>query len=227
VKTVSPHGSAIVVPSESDKRARTGGNPVHTWNRKLHYYFGLYLLLFLWLFSVSGLVINHPGWKIAQFFQARNETTATAAIQVPTASTDAALAANVMQQLAIEGEVTALQRTRSADTLTFQIVKPGQSYRIAADLASGEVSVTRIQLNAWGAADAMHKLTGVRIGDAGEQRDWIWTKLWSVAMDALALGLVVLIASGLYLWYRLDAKRTAGFIALGLGIACCAFFVFG
>ena len=24
------------------------------WNRKLHYYFGLYLLLFLWLFALSG-----------------------------------------------------------------------------------------------------------------------------------------------------------------------------
>ena len=29
------------------------------------------------------------------------------------------------------------------------------------------------------------------------------------------------------MWYRLDGKRFAGFVALALGITCCAGFVFG
>ena len=33
-----------------------------TWNKKLHIYIGLYFLLFLWLFSISGLFLNHPPW---------------------------------------------------------------------------------------------------------------------------------------------------------------------
>jgi hypothetical protein len=32
------------------------------WNRKLHYYLGLYFLFFLWLFSATGLMLNHQQW---------------------------------------------------------------------------------------------------------------------------------------------------------------------
>ncbi len=32
------------------------------WNRRLHYYLGLYFLFFLWLFSATGLMLNHQQW---------------------------------------------------------------------------------------------------------------------------------------------------------------------
>ena len=37
-----------------------------TWNKKLHYYLGLYFLLFLWLFSFTGLLLNHPRWMLSR-----------------------------------------------------------------------------------------------------------------------------------------------------------------
>ncbi len=46
-------------------------------------------------------------------------------------------------------------------------------------------------------------------------------------MDALCAGLIFWVASSLYMWYGLDAKRRLGFTALGAGILCCGFFVFG
>ena len=35
---------------------------LEVWNRKLHYYLGLYFLFFLWLFSLTGLMLNHQQW---------------------------------------------------------------------------------------------------------------------------------------------------------------------
>jgi len=35
---------------------------LETWNRRLHYYLGLYFLFFLWLFSLTGLMLNHQQW---------------------------------------------------------------------------------------------------------------------------------------------------------------------
>ena len=35
---------------------------LESWNRRLHYYLGLYFLLFLWLFSLTGLMLNHQQW---------------------------------------------------------------------------------------------------------------------------------------------------------------------
>ena len=53
------------------------------WNRRWHTWMGLFLLLFLWLFAVSGLILNHPNWKFAQFWQARQESTAPAGVKLP------------------------------------------------------------------------------------------------------------------------------------------------
>ena len=44
------------------------------WNRKLHFYAGLFLLFFMWLFAFSGLVLNHPTWSFAESWTNRKET---------------------------------------------------------------------------------------------------------------------------------------------------------
>jgi hypothetical protein len=58
-------------------------------------------------------------------------------------------------------------------------------------------------------------------------RDWVLTRIWSLAMDGLSIGLLVLVASGLLLWWRLPQRRAAGIFALTLGLICCAFFLYG
>jgi hypothetical protein len=78
-----------------------------------------------------------------------------------------------------------------------------------------------------GVMSALHHFTGVSMTDPERQRDWWLTTLWRVAMDAIAAGLIVLVASGLYLWYRLKRKRTLGLVVIAAGLACCGFFLFG
>ena len=38
---------------------------LETWNRTFHFYLGLYFLFFLWLFSLSGLMLNHGQWRVS------------------------------------------------------------------------------------------------------------------------------------------------------------------
>ena len=73
----------------------------------------------------------------------------------------------------------------------------------------------------------LHTFTGVRLGDTRNQRDWLLTSLWALAMDAVAAGLIVMVLSSLYMWYGLRTRRWLGLVALGLGLASCGFFVFG
>jgi hypothetical protein len=196
------------------------------WTRRLHTWVGLYFLLFLWLFSVSGLVLNHSKWAVAQFWKARRESTAARAIRVPDTAGDVAIARALMRQLAIAGEIGETKR-RPDGAFAFDVVKPGRIVRVEARLDSARATVTTTRLNAWGVLDALHKLTGVKIDAPARTRDWMWTRVWSAAMDALALGLVFLVVSAVYLWYRLPAKRRVGLVALGLGVAGCAFFLYG
>jgi hypothetical protein len=196
------------------------------WTRRLHTWAGLYLLFFLWLFSVSGLVLNHSKWAVAQFWKARQESTTARAIQVPNATGDVAIAKDLMRQLAIAGEIGETKR-RPDGAITFDVVKPGRIVRVEARLDSARANVTTTRLNAWGVLDALHKLTGVKVDEPERRRDWVLTWVWSAAMDALALGMIFLVLSSLYLWYRLPAKRGPGLAALALGVLACAFFLYG
>ena len=56
-------------PAESQPSSpsslRDNGRPLaicERWNRKLHFYTGLFLIVFLWLFAFTGLLLNHPTW---------------------------------------------------------------------------------------------------------------------------------------------------------------------
>ena len=76
------------------------------WNRKAHYYFGLYLLFFLWLFALSGLLLNHSSWKFAQFFPNRKISKFDRPIQSVALASDLEHAKVVMRQLGINGEIS-------------------------------------------------------------------------------------------------------------------------
>jgi hypothetical protein len=227
-----PNAVQSVSPLQDDDREvdvpeRVRAVRARVWTRKLHNYLGLYLLLFLWLFSISGLVLNHSKWVVANFWKAREESTTERTIRTPVATSDVAIASDLMAQLEVVGEVEQVTRSPGGEQFDFQVVRPGKVFRVAARLDSARARVTEIRLNAWGVLDALHKFTGMRMDEPARTRDWMLTRIWSLAMDALALGLVILVLSGLYLWYRLPGKRVTGLVALALGIGCCAFFLYG
>ncbi len=75
------------------------------WNRRLHFHTGLFLLFFLWLFALTGLLLNHPKRKFAEFWPMRRQTTFERQISPPPAGTDLAQARNILAQLDLSGEV--------------------------------------------------------------------------------------------------------------------------
>ena len=200
---------------------------VRAVTRMVHNYVGLYFLLFIWLFSVSGLVLNHPQWAAAQFWKARDEHTVVRTFHAPPVTADVALATDLMAQLGIVGEINETRRTGDSTQFEFQVVKPGRVIRVQARLDSAHARVTEIRLNNWGVLDALHKFTGVTMDDPTRTRDWILTRVWSLSMDALAGGLVCLVLSGLYLWYRRPGRQRWGLVTLMAGAACCVFFLYG
>ena len=209
-------------------RRRGIGGELKTWTRRLHFYLGLYLLLFLWLFSISGLFLNHPEWEITHgFWEQRQESSSERVIAPPRTTGDLAIAKGLMRQLGLTGEVNEIDRSTAEDQFSFRVDKPGQSFRVDVRGGARSATVTRIDLNVWGVLNGLHTFTGVSMNDPARERDWVLTTIWSIAMDAVALGLMVLVLSGLYLWFRLKKKRLLGLLVLGAGTASCGFFVLG
>jgi hypothetical protein len=197
------------------------------WNRRSHYYLGLYLLFFCWLFVLTGLLLNHPRWQFAQFWPNRVQTTSEHQIVISPMTTGPERAREVMRQLSLAGEIQWPPTQAASGRFKFQVSRPGLIADVTIDLASGRAVVQRNDLNAWGVMNVLHTFTGMRAGDIANERDWILTSVWALSMDAVALGLIWMVISSYVMWYRLPAKRRGGIVALMLGFAACAAFVAG
>jgi hypothetical protein len=216
--------SAVMVPERPE---RSAANIFLVWNRRFHYYVGLYLLFFCWLFVFTGLLLNHPRWEFAQFWPNRVQSTTEHAFQVPEVATDMERARDLMRQLGIAGEIQSPPAQSASGPFTFQVNRPGLVIDVNAGLKSGRATLQRTDVNAWGVLHVLHTFTGVRAADTRNARDWTLTTVWAYSMDAVAAGLMVMVFSSYIMWYRLKNKRRGGIVALLLGFGSCGAFLAG
>jgi hypothetical protein len=211
--------------SRFDSR-RAAGAALEAWNRRLHYYLGLYFLLFIWLFSLTGLLLNHPRWSLARIPNDSNHSYERA-IDPPRGGTDLERARDVMQQLRLAGEIDWPQAAQAQGRLDFNIAYPKQATQVRVDLVRQRATVQQVDRSLWSGLRIMHTFSGWRYTSAATSRDWIVTSVWVVAMDALAAGLLIMVFGSYYLWWHLGRMRIAGWLALAAGWASCGLFVYG
>lgn len=214
----------VLVP---ERRERSATDVFLVWNRRLHYFLGLYLLFFCWLFALTGLLLNHPKWEFAQFWPNRVQTRIEREFVAPEGTTDFSRAQELMREFDIAGEVQWPNVQPGAGPFSFQVSRPGRVVEVKADLATRRATLQQSDVNAWGIAHVLHTFTGVRTTDPLNERDWFLTTVWALSMDAVALGLVIMVISSYVMWYRLKAKRRGGIAALLVGCVSCGLFVVG
>jgi hypothetical protein len=223
-----PSATEPIAPGNSPKglRFRAG---FERWNRKLHFYAGLFLLFFMWLFAFSGLLLNHPTWSFAESWTNRKERNYEREMIVPGPEVkgDLGQAREILKPLGIEGEILWTTTRTDANLFEFQVRRPGHFFFIKADFARKRVSVRQSDVNLWGVIKVLHTFTGVQMDDPRNTRDWALTSLWALSMDAVAAGLIFMVLSSLYMWFKLPQKRLAGAVVLGLGTLICGLFCVG
>jgi hypothetical protein len=223
-----PSATEPLGPGKSPNVPRIRAGFEH-WNRKLHFYAGLFLLFFMWLFAFSGLLLNHPTWSFAESWNNRKERNYEREITVPGPEVkgDLGQAHEILRQLGIEGEILWTTTRTNANQFDFQVRRPGHFYFIKADLAQKRVTVRQSDVNLWGVIKVLHTFTGVQMDDPRNSRDWVLTSLWAFSMDAVAAGLTFMVLSSLYMWFELPQKRLLGAVVLGLGSLSCGLFCIG
>jgi len=200
------------------------GRLIEAWNRRLHYYLGLYFLLFLWLFSVTGLMLNHQPWftDLAR----RVEYAYEMPIESPAGDTMLAQTRDLMRQLDLKGEID-WPATQPAWHIDFNVSRPNGSALVRADLTAKNAYIRTFDNRRLLAFQVFHTFSGSRFNQPASERDWIVTSLWVFAMDALAVGLIVMVTGSYYMWWQLKKRRTLGIVTLVAGVACCGIFVAG
>ncbi len=202
------------------------------WNRKLHFYAGLFLIFFVWLFALSGLLLNHPGWSFHEHWKNRKETNYERPITAPKADAVEELdqARDIMRQLGIEGDILWTTTRTDPGLLDFQVRRPGHFFFIKANWTrgtQGSATVRHAEVNLWGIMKFLHVFSGNVADDTRNHRDWTLTCLWAYSMDAVAAGLIFMVLSSVYMWLQLPQKRRTGGIVLALGCVSCGLFCLG
>jgi hypothetical protein len=184
-------------------------------------------LFFLWLFALSGLLLNHSGWAFAQFYPNRKVTKFERAIELQFPDSQLDQAKSITRQLGIRGEIAWSAPRPDPAHFEFNVTRPGWVYQVQVDASASRATVTINEYNGWGVFRGMHTFVGVSPDDPRNKRDWPLTTIWAISMDAIAGGVVVMVLSGIYMWWERREKRTMGLIALAMGTAVCGLFVVG
>lgn len=188
------------------------------WLRRIHTWFGLWGAVLGLLFGLSGILLNHrsvmkiPAMKM-------DESRVELALPIERPKDPDALARWLQSQLNIDRGPSriALEKSGTVHWGGREIRQPGQwridfhrpqtSYRAEYWEGNATVSVKRQEANFFEFLTRLHK--GVGLGVA-----------WILLTDTLALSLVFLSLTGLWMWCRTQGSRTAagllGLTSLGL-----------
>ncbi len=200
-------------------------NSLNFWSRKIHIHIGLFLLLFVWLFSFSGLLLNHGGWKISSFWEERKQTEKVTTVYIANSSDSSAVLKNVMTQLAIAGEVSDVEMWQ--DSIHFRVSKPGEVNSLAVNFVTGLCLQKKMEYNAAGKIRTLHTFNGVDKNNSSHKPNWLITNVWRLSMDGIAIGLLLLCVSSWVMWYKIRLKYRWGCLALIAGLVAAGYFVFG
>ena len=150
-------------------------NTFNNFNRRLHIHLGLVLLFFIWLFSLSGLILNHGNWKFTSFWEERKESKTE--FTLPKSALDKPEVENqVLKFLKINGEVQQIKRT--PELLIFQIQSPGIAREVRIDLKTGAGNQKVLKYNFWGKLRTLHTFNGMNKENPSQSPDWLAANIW-------------------------------------------------
>jgi len=172
--------------------------------RNIHLLLGLFCFAFLLMYSVSAVEMAHSDW----FPDEPTVTEESVAIDPIVAANPRALAQMLMQS----GRWGELQSVNKDDEgFTVRIVRPGTSYQVRYRAGGSTVQIETSVSGTMRMLNRLHHL-------AGFYREQTVTHWWAAFAGFASLALLLLGASGVYLWFRTYSERLVGGLILSLGL---------
>ncbi|MCK5705568.1 MAG: PepSY-associated TM helix domain-containing protein [Cyclobacteriaceae bacterium] len=195
------------------------------WSRKIHMYIGLFLLFFITLFGFSGLLLNHH-WEFANFWENRKVTKYDQTIQISGEREQTALLHEIVNKLHLNGSIINPRFSNDSILLSFIVAKPGTRYDVQANLNEGKIMITEAKFNSWGTMRNLHAIRNPTPKEQGKRYPSGLASIWSISIDVLSVGLIVICLGGWYLWLQVGRKRFyLGLISLSGGLILCIYFL--
>jgi hypothetical protein len=193
-------------------------------NRKLHIHLGLFILLFLWMYFLSGLIIHHGKWKFAQFWEKRIESKTDFTLSKDQITTNPQIVDLIKEKFKLKGEVENLQL--KPEKIDFRINTPGLLHEVHIDPITGNGTMKVLQYNFWGKLRTLHVFNGINKNEPSKTPNWIVSKFWRLMMDVTAIVMIILCLGSWIMWYKVRKDYKLGAAFLGAGLVIGAYFIF-
>ena len=201
-------------------------------NRRLHLYFGLALLPWFVMYGVSSYFFAHPETLRARYsamppFTHRGTIPLPSAISIPQpGAPPAEMRAFARQALAAANMTSVVERAsfgayrQSPTQINVYTYTFLHSITLKTDTAARTITIEDKNFR-WD-----HFFTGMH-ARGGFEQDGALQKLWAIIVDLVSAGFLLWIATGLYMWWTLGARkaRNWGWLALSAGIVSFALFM--
>lgn len=186
-------------------------------NRRVHIYLGLALLPWLFMYGISSIPFAH-----SQYFEQRDKAKGlprwtlrferSLDVSVPEAAEALRpFGAALLEEAGIEGTAFGVYRQSptQVNVYSYSFWKSTQ-LKYFVDQKKLRVEDNRFRWD--------HFLTGMHARGGFEQEGFLQTS-WSVVVDLVCAGILVWVASGLYMWWGIRGHRRLGALALLAGAA--------
>lgn len=173
--------------------------------RTIHLLLASFSLPFLIMYGVSAVQMSHSSWFQMKPAIAEHE------LSLPSGQTDARiLAREIMNQLPdTKGELSNVQSTDAG--LTLRIVVPGTVHEVRYDRTTGVARVKTSVAGTMGMLNRLHHWAGFWHEPAS-------MKAWAIAVAIVSLGLLVVGATGIYMWFTRRPERRIGIVLLAANL---------
>jgi hypothetical protein len=194
---------------------------IYAWTRDVHLYFGLFTSPWILAFALSVIFLNHtwdPGEPSGDVLQS------TAVVDVPPGFDEkegmerVQLAKQILDQLGVSGEIGYISHRKQDQHYVIPVSKPGWQATVELNAEDGSVAVEEQYTGTADALNYLHKSPGPH--NVNIRGNWLLTRVWKSSVDTFVYLLLLISASGIYLWLALRAERKAGLVALASGAVC-------
>ena len=174
--------------------------------RNIHLGLGLGAFMMAMIFALSSLVIVYR----PLLPKGMTETQSTVQLEAAAASTPRAIASQLMREHDLAGDLS--QITEEGSVVQMRIFRPGEEVRVTFNRESREAVLTRKN---WTFPEMMVQLHV----NHGFWHDFMPSNLWSALSLLASIALLLLGASGIYLWFSLHKERVVGGLLLVFALA--------
>jgi hypothetical protein len=190
------------------------------FNRRLHLYLGMFLLPWFFMYGISSLPFTHGAWLDKLLRDNRPDKTVRFdrpySIDVPAAGDLRPTGERILRDAGMSG--------------AFGIFRKGEGkigiyrydFRSATDLT---YSITGKRLRAEDVKFRWDAFLGGFHARGGFKEPSFLMRAWAVLIDIVCIGILIWIASGIYMWWFIRGHKLWGAIALAGGLASFALFL--